>query len=137
MTSWLFLSVLKEADSVSQPADRVRTLWKRNDKDQDPDPVHVPKRHNMVSSCFLHLQVLRSVAVTWTFVFAVEKNGAEQLRPGQGVPREKESPHRRGEPDQHAIADQPDSDSLAPSHRWHQTLSSQNSFSPHLEGRET
>lgn len=45
----LVVSVLKEADSVSQPADRVRTLWKRNDKDHDPDPVHIPKRHNMVS----------------------------------------------------------------------------------------
>lgn len=80
------ISVLKEADSVSQPADRVRTLWRRNDKDHDPDPVHIPKRHNMVSSCVLHLQVLLSLAVTWTFMFAVEKNRAEQLRPCQGVP---------------------------------------------------
>lgn len=137
MTTWLSLSVLKEADSVSQPADRVRTLWKKNDKDHDPDPVHVPKRHSTVSSCVLRLQVLLSSAVTRTFMFAVEKNGAEQLRPRQGVPWEKESPHRPGEPDQHAVADQPDSDSLALSHRWHQMVSSQNSFSPNLEGRET
>lgn len=79
------ISVLKEADSVSQPADRVRTLWKRNDKDHDPDPVHIPKRHNMVSRRVLHLQVLLPL-VTWTFMFAVEKDGAEQLRPCQGVP---------------------------------------------------
>lgn len=42
------IAVLKEADSVSQPADRVRTLWRTKDKDHDPDPVHIPKRHNTV-----------------------------------------------------------------------------------------
>lgn len=80
------VAVLKEADSVSQPADRVRTLWKRNDKDHDPDPVHVPRRHSVVRSSVLHLQVLLSLAVTWTFLCADEKSGAEQLRPCQGVP---------------------------------------------------
>ncbi|GLD71415.1 MAX gene-associated protein-like protein [Lates japonicus] len=35
--------ILKEADSVSQPAERVRTLWKRDSGDSDPDPVHVPE----------------------------------------------------------------------------------------------
>ncbi|XP_070697775.1 MAX dimerization protein MGA a [Pempheris klunzingeri] len=34
--------ILKEADSVSQPAERVRTLWKRGGGDLDPDPIHVP-----------------------------------------------------------------------------------------------
>lgn len=37
------LVVLKEADSVSQPAERVRTLWKRDDGASDPDPIHVPE----------------------------------------------------------------------------------------------
>ncbi|KAM3594697.1 uncharacterized protein V6R79_012448 [Siganus canaliculatus] len=32
--------VLKDADCVSQPAQRIRLLWKRNDSDSDP--VHVP-----------------------------------------------------------------------------------------------
>ncbi|XP_044023006.1 LOW QUALITY PROTEIN: MAX dimerization protein MGA a [Siniperca chuatsi] len=35
--------ILKEADSVSQPAERVRTLWKRDGGDLDPDPIHVPE----------------------------------------------------------------------------------------------
>ncbi|XP_047467070.1 MAX dimerization protein MGA a isoform X2 [Mugil cephalus] len=35
--------VLKEADSVSQPAERVRTLWRRDGGDSDPEPVHVPR----------------------------------------------------------------------------------------------
>nr|XP_057947475.1 uncharacterized protein LOC131140773 isoform X1 [Doryrhamphus excisus] len=35
--------ILKEADSVSQPADRVRTLWKTGDRGLDPEPVHVPE----------------------------------------------------------------------------------------------
>ncbi|XP_045918360.1 MAX dimerization protein MGA a isoform X2 [Micropterus dolomieu] len=35
--------VLKEADTVSQPAERVRTLWKRDVGDSDPDPVHIPE----------------------------------------------------------------------------------------------
>ncbi|XP_041809644.1 MAX dimerization protein MGA a isoform X4 [Chelmon rostratus] len=35
--------ILKEADSVSQPAERVQTLWKRDGGDYDPDPIHVPK----------------------------------------------------------------------------------------------
>ncbi|KAK2826846.1 hypothetical protein Q5P01_021060 [Channa striata] len=35
--------VLKEADSVSQPTERVRTLWKRDSTDTDLDPVHVPE----------------------------------------------------------------------------------------------
>ncbi|XP_022621822.1 MAX gene-associated protein [Seriola dumerili] len=35
--------VLKEADSVSQPAERVRILWKRDGRDSDPDPIHVPE----------------------------------------------------------------------------------------------
>lgn len=35
--------VLKEADSVSQPAERVRTLWKKDSGRSDPDPVHVPE----------------------------------------------------------------------------------------------
>ncbi|XP_058472253.1 MAX dimerization protein MGA a isoform X2 [Solea solea] len=34
--------VLKEADSVSQPAERVRVLWKNDGADSDPDPVYVP-----------------------------------------------------------------------------------------------
>ncbi|XP_029350514.1 MAX dimerization protein MGA a isoform X2 [Echeneis naucrates] len=35
--------VLKEADSVSQPAKQIRILWKRDGKDSDPDPVHAPE----------------------------------------------------------------------------------------------
>ncbi|XP_026195007.1 MAX dimerization protein MGA a isoform X3 [Anabas testudineus] len=35
--------ILKEADSVSQPAERVWTLWKRDSGGSDPDPVHVPE----------------------------------------------------------------------------------------------
>uniref|UniRef100_A0A671TVR1 MAX dimerization protein MGA a n=1 Tax=Sparus aurata TaxID=8175 RepID=A0A671TVR1_SPAAU len=35
--------ILKEADSVSQPAERVQTLWKRDDRDWDPEPTHIPK----------------------------------------------------------------------------------------------
>ncbi|KAM9341612.1 MAX dimerization protein MGA a [Symphorus nematophorus] len=35
--------ILKEADNVSQPAERVRTLWKTDTGDSDPDPVHVPE----------------------------------------------------------------------------------------------
>ncbi|XP_076605255.1 MAX dimerization protein MGA a isoform X2 [Chaetodon auriga] len=35
--------ILKEADSVSQPAERVRTLWKKDGGDCDADPIHVPK----------------------------------------------------------------------------------------------
>ncbi|XP_072221389.1 MAX dimerization protein MGA a isoform X4 [Leuresthes tenuis] len=34
--------VLKEADSVSQPADRIQILWKRDGVDSDPEPVHIP-----------------------------------------------------------------------------------------------
>ncbi|XP_041828682.1 MAX dimerization protein MGA a isoform X2 [Melanotaenia boesemani] len=34
--------VLKEADSVSQPAERVHTLWRRDVGYLDPEPVHVP-----------------------------------------------------------------------------------------------
>ncbi|KAM6968584.1 MAX dimerization protein MGA a [Tautogolabrus adspersus] len=51
--------VLKEADSVSQPAERVRTLWKRDGIDSDQEPIHVPKavhrpcppERKKVSSC--------------------------------------------------------------------------------------
>ncbi|XP_020510438.2 MAX dimerization protein MGA a isoform X2 [Labrus bergylta] len=51
--------VLKEADSVSQPAQRVRTLWKRDGRDSDQDPIHIPKavhrpcpsERTTVSSC--------------------------------------------------------------------------------------
>ncbi|XP_068195672.1 MAX dimerization protein MGA a isoform X2 [Antennarius striatus] len=35
--------ILKEADSVSQPAERVRTLWRRDDTDRDPDPICAPQ----------------------------------------------------------------------------------------------
>uniref|UniRef100_UPI0037E7636F MAX dimerization protein MGA a isoform X2 n=1 Tax=Semicossyphus pulcher TaxID=241346 RepID=UPI0037E7636F len=35
--------VLKEADSVSQPAQRVQTLWKRDSRDSDPEPIHAPE----------------------------------------------------------------------------------------------
>lgn len=35
--------VLKEADSVSQPAERVRTLWRRDPGRSDPEPVRVPE----------------------------------------------------------------------------------------------
>ncbi|XP_077586947.1 MAX dimerization protein MGA a isoform X2 [Stigmatopora nigra] len=35
--------ILKEADSVSQPAEHVRTLWKRNNQDSELDPIHIPK----------------------------------------------------------------------------------------------
>ncbi|XP_028251885.1 MAX gene-associated protein-like isoform X3 [Parambassis ranga] len=34
--------ILKEADSVSQPAERIRTLWKRDSKDYDPELVYIP-----------------------------------------------------------------------------------------------
>lgn len=37
-------AVLKEADSVSQPAQQVQTLWKRrNGEDSDPEPVYTPR----------------------------------------------------------------------------------------------
>ncbi|XP_040916048.1 MAX dimerization protein MGA a isoform X3 [Toxotes jaculatrix] len=39
--------ILKEAESVSQPSEQVRILWKKDDRDShpdpDPDPVHVPE----------------------------------------------------------------------------------------------
>ncbi|XP_070776873.1 MAX dimerization protein MGA a [Enoplosus armatus] len=35
--------ILKEADSVSQPSERVRILWKRGGGDSDPDPIHAPE----------------------------------------------------------------------------------------------
>ncbi|CAJ1074947.1 MAX gene-associated protein-like isoform X4 [Xyrichtys novacula] len=35
--------VLKEVDRVSQPTERVQTLWRRSSWDSDPDPVHTPK----------------------------------------------------------------------------------------------
>ncbi|XP_061762000.1 MAX dimerization protein MGA a isoform X2 [Nerophis ophidion] len=41
--------ILKEADSVSQPAERVRTLWKRDSRAFDPEPNHIPEAAN--SSC--------------------------------------------------------------------------------------
>ncbi|KAM6912837.1 MAX dimerization protein MGA a [Xenentodon cancila] len=34
--------VLKEADSVSQPAERIRTLWRLDEGVSDPEPVHIP-----------------------------------------------------------------------------------------------
>ncbi|XP_062252885.1 MAX dimerization protein MGA a isoform X2 [Platichthys flesus] len=34
--------ILKEADSVSQPAERVRILWRKDARDSDPDPTSVP-----------------------------------------------------------------------------------------------
>lgn len=42
------VAVLKEADSVSQPADRVRTLWTKDNRDGDPEPLHIPRRHSAV-----------------------------------------------------------------------------------------
>lgn len=37
-------AVLKEADSVSQPAQQVQTLWKRRSgEDSDPEPVYTPR----------------------------------------------------------------------------------------------
>ncbi|XP_008275306.1 MAX dimerization protein MGA a isoform X2 [Stegastes partitus] len=42
--------ILKEADSVSQPAQRVRTLWGRDCGDSDPEGVHVPKAAPQPSS---------------------------------------------------------------------------------------
>lgn len=42
------VAVLKEADSVSQPADRVRTLWKEDGDGADPEPLHVPRRQPAV-----------------------------------------------------------------------------------------
>lgn len=44
VTRFCVVAVLKEADSVSQPAERVRTLWTRDGAGPDPEPVHVPKR---------------------------------------------------------------------------------------------
>lgn len=41
--SWRHVSVLKEADSVSQPAERVRTMWKRDHGCSDPEPVYAPE----------------------------------------------------------------------------------------------
>lgn len=35
--------VLKEADSVSQPAERVQTLWRRDHGGSDPEPVNAPE----------------------------------------------------------------------------------------------
>uniref|UniRef100_UPI001ED82428 MAX dimerization protein MGA a n=1 Tax=Scatophagus argus TaxID=75038 RepID=UPI001ED82428 len=35
--------VLKEADSVSQPAERVQTLWRRDDPECEPDSIHIPE----------------------------------------------------------------------------------------------
>ncbi|XP_039992476.1 MAX dimerization protein MGA a isoform X3 [Xiphias gladius] len=42
--------ILKEADSVSQPAERVRILWKRDGGDSDPDPIHVPEPSSLPHS---------------------------------------------------------------------------------------
>ncbi|XP_056867467.1 MAX dimerization protein MGA a isoform X5 [Takifugu flavidus] len=77
--------VLKEADSVSQPADRVRTLWKRNDRDHDPDPVHIPKRHNMLkraeqSSC-ARVRVFRGKKSRRTDEVAPNGLKSKQLQP--------------------------------------------------------
>ncbi|XP_034015463.1 MAX dimerization protein MGA a [Thalassophryne amazonica] len=41
--------VLKDADTVSQPAERVRILWKKKSADSDPDPIEVPQA--FVPSC--------------------------------------------------------------------------------------
>nr|XP_061837702.1 MAX dimerization protein MGA a isoform X2 [Nerophis lumbriciformis] len=38
--------ILKEADSVSQPAERVRTLWKMDSRALDPEPSHIPEAAN-------------------------------------------------------------------------------------------
>ncbi|XP_014846855.1 PREDICTED: uncharacterized protein LOC106920387 isoform X6 [Poecilia mexicana] len=34
--------VLKEAETVAHPAERVRTLWRKNADSSDPEPVHAP-----------------------------------------------------------------------------------------------
>lgn len=41
--SFLQLVVLKEADSVTQPAKRVRTLWRKSNGALDPEPLYIPK----------------------------------------------------------------------------------------------
>ncbi|XP_019732883.1 uncharacterized protein LOC109520224 [Hippocampus comes] len=41
--------ILKEADSVSQPAERIRTLWKRDSGDCDLEATHVPQASAMSS----------------------------------------------------------------------------------------
>ncbi|XP_061906608.1 MAX dimerization protein MGA a isoform X2 [Entelurus aequoreus] len=38
--------ILKEADSVSQPAERVRTLWKRDSRALDPESSYIPEAAN-------------------------------------------------------------------------------------------
>ncbi|XP_035467051.2 MAX dimerization protein MGA a isoform X2 [Scophthalmus maximus] len=48
--------VLKEADSVSQPAERVRILWKREGRDSDPDPTHIPDEASLLRSTVGALQ---------------------------------------------------------------------------------
>ncbi|AWP15925.1 putative MAX gene-associated protein-like [Scophthalmus maximus] len=46
----------KEADSVSQPAERVRILWKREGRDSDPDPTHIPDEASLLRSTVGALQ---------------------------------------------------------------------------------
>ncbi|XP_051942045.1 MAX dimerization protein MGA a isoform X2 [Hippocampus zosterae] len=41
--------ILKEAESVSQPAERIRTLWKRDSEDCELEATHVPQASAMSS----------------------------------------------------------------------------------------
>lgn len=130
------VAVLKEADSVSQPADRVRTLWKKDERGGgDPEPLHIPRRPLAVRSSSSSFMCRFCWAVTPTFSPADKENRTQQLRPRQSVP----PPRRRGEPDPHAIFDQLPilSDSQTLSCRRRQRVSSPNRASPNPEGRET
>ncbi|XP_054651631.1 MAX dimerization protein MGA a isoform X2 [Dunckerocampus dactyliophorus] len=53
--------ILKEADSVSQPADRVRTLWKRDSSGLDPEPIHSPEPA-LRSSCTVSSRISSKVS---------------------------------------------------------------------------
>ncbi|XP_061552231.1 MAX dimerization protein MGA a isoform X1 [Phycodurus eques] len=49
--------ILKEADSVSQPAERVRTLWNRDNRDSDLEQTHVPEASS-ISPCIAFTGIL-------------------------------------------------------------------------------
>ncbi|XP_057714664.1 MAX dimerization protein MGA a isoform X2 [Corythoichthys intestinalis] len=49
--------ILKEADSVSQPAERVRTLWKTDNQELELDPIHIPKTSS-VNPCTTSTTIL-------------------------------------------------------------------------------
>lgn len=69
-----FVAVLKEADSVSQPAERVRSLWKRHDQDCDPDPIYIPKpaglrRHTVRLDFLVLVKLNRIIPISLSVVY--------------------------------------------------------------------